>query len=90
MGNHKIKKLLLEELKATGYCRSVWAGSCVLCSFEIKHRDLIVKPVGDVLPSRWYHARCLEKWLKAEGDRRAQAGRVAGGRRKSLANKGKK
>jgi hypothetical protein len=90
MGNHKIKKLLLDDLKKSGYCRSVWSGKCVLCSFEIKHRDLIVKPVGDVLPSRWYHAKCLEAWLKVEGDRRAAAGRVAGGRRRSLANKGKK
>ena len=90
MGNHKIKKLLLEELKKTGYCRSEWSGNCVLCNSEIKHRDLIVKPVGSVITSRWYHAKCLEAWLKDEGDRRANAGRVAGARRKSLANKGKK
>jgi hypothetical protein len=90
MGNHKIKKLLLHDLKKSGYCRSVWSGNCVLCNFEIKHRDLIVKPVGDVIPSRWYHAKCFELWVAGEGDRRARAGRVAGGRRKTLANKGKK
>jgi len=90
MSKHKIKKLLVDELQVSGYCRSVWSGVCVLCDSDINQRDLIVKPVGVVMASRWYHAKCFEVWVAAEGDRRAKAGRVAGGRRKSLANKGKK
>jgi hypothetical protein len=83
VSNHYTKQALLSELVGSGYCLSSWSGFCLLCFNSIRQNELIVKPpVSGVVDSRWFHAKCFDKWLVAESKERSKGAGLAARRRR--------